>query len=195
VKIVQRRYQLPDRYILTLTKRKGGGRKNLGQIFKAYALYHQSVTDPCPLVIGGKDCHLFREEYQIPENGYGQDIHFPGWIDQQDLPAVYTAAELFLYPSNVEAFPIPITEAMVCGTPILTSNVNGLVEIAGDAARFVDPQDLSDIAEGIRQMLEDPALRESYAARGLARSSLFTWEKCASETLAALEEVYRGRQN
>ncbi|HKJ38999.1 MAG TPA: glycosyltransferase family 1 protein, partial [Anaerolineales bacterium] len=128
---VKAKYKLPDNFILTLTKRKGGGRKNLGQVFKAYARYHDQTNMPHKLVIGGKDCHLFRDEYGIPADGYGKDILFPDWIDQTDLPAVFSLASLYLYPSNLEAFPIPLTEAMACGTPILTSNVNGLKEIAG----------------------------------------------------------------
>ena len=83
------------------------------------------------------------------QNGYGKDILFPGWIDQVDMPAVFSLADLFLYPSNLEAFPIPLTEAMACGTPILTSNVNGLKEIAGDAALLIDPSDTEQIANGM----------------------------------------------
>jgi len=115
------RYGLPEKFILTLTKRKGDTRKNFGQILKAYAAYHERTQEPYKLVVGGMDCHLFRQDYAIPSDGYGRDIYFPGWIDQMDMPAVFSLAELYLYPSNLEAFPIPLTEAMACGTPILTS--------------------------------------------------------------------------
>jgi glycosyltransferase involved in cell wall biosynthesis len=115
---IRERYQLPEKFIFTLTKRGGDDRKNLGQIFKAYSRYHGHVENPHKLVIGGKDCHLFQGEYGIPEDGYGQDIFYPGWIEQRDLPAIYSMADLYLYPSNLEAFPVPITEAMACGTPI-----------------------------------------------------------------------------
>ena len=186
---VRATYQLPDRFILTLTKRKGAGRKNLGQVFKAYARYHERTQTPHKLVIGGKDCHLFRDEYAISKDGYGKDILFPGWIDQTDLPAVFSLADLYLYPSNLEAFPIPLTEAMACGTPILTSNVNGLKEIAGDAALLVDPGDTGLIADSIARVLSDSELRESLARKGLERSSLFSWDLCARSTLALLERV------
>ena len=186
---VRSRYQLPNRFILTLTKRKGASRKNLGQIFKAYACYHERTHTPHKLVIGGKDCHLFRDEYAIPKDGYGKDILFPGWIDQMDLPAVFSLADLYLYPSNLEAFPIPLTEAMACGTPILTSNVNGLKEIAGDAALLVDPSDTEGIASGMAQILSNSELRESLSRKGLERSSHFSWDLCAKSTLALLERV------
>jgi glycosyltransferase involved in cell wall biosynthesis len=190
---VKARYNLPDRFILTLTKLQGDGRKNLGQIFKAYARYHQQSERPLPLVIGGQDCEQFRKMYHLPEQGYGQDILFPGWIDQVDLAAVYSLADLFLYPSNLEAFPIPITEAMACGTPIVTSNVNGLVEIAGDAAVFVDPRDAEDIASAIGQVLGDEDLQAKLSKKGLARSAHFNWDQCAAKTLAILESLTESR--
>ena len=186
---VRARYQLPDNFILTLTKRKGGGRKNLGQVFKAYASYHERMQTPHKLVIGGKDCHLFRDEYAIPKDSYGKDILFPGWIDQTDLPAVFSLADLYLYPSNLEAFPIPLTEAMACGTPILTSNVNGLKEIAGNAALLIDPSDTEGIANCMASILSNFKLRQSLSRKGLERSSLFSWDLCAKSTLALLEKV------
>jgi glycosyltransferase involved in cell wall biosynthesis len=186
---VRASYQLPNRFILTLTKRKGAARKNLGQVFKAYARYHERTQTPYKLVIGGKDCHLFRDEYAIPKDGYGKDILFPGWIDQMDLPAVFSLADLYLYPSNLEAFPIPLTEAMACGTPILTSNVNGLKEIAGDAAVLIDPSDTELIANSMARILSSSELRGSLSRKGLERSSIFSWDHCAKSTLALLERV------
>jgi glycosyltransferase involved in cell wall biosynthesis len=183
------RYGLPEDFILTLTKRGGGDRKNLGRVLESYARYHEQVERPYKLVVGGKDCHLFRAEYGVPQDGYGEDILFPGWIGQNDLPAVYSLASLYLYPSNVEAFPIPLTEAMACGTPIVTSDVNGLEEIAGDAALLVNPRDVESIADAVRQVLSDSELRATLSAKGLARSSLFTWEACATKTLAILESL------
>jgi glycosyltransferase involved in cell wall biosynthesis len=189
LKQVQERYHLPERFILTLTKRKGDRRKNLGQVFQAYARYHERAAQPHKLVIGGRDCHLFRDEYGLPADGHGRDILFPGWIDQADMPAVFSLASLYLYPSNLEAFPIPLTEAMACGTPILTSDVNGLKEIAGDAAVLVNPGDTDSIAAGIARLLADARLRESLSGKGLERSKLFSWDACAKRTLALLEKV------
>ena len=186
---VKARYNLPENFILTLTKRRGDNRKNLGQVFKAYARYHGQTNNPHKLVIGGKDCHLFREEYALPADGYGRDILFPDWIDQADMPAVFSLASLYLYPSNLEAFPIPLTEAMACGTPILTSNVNGLKEIAGEAAVLMDPSDTTSIADGITRILSDSQLRQSLSCRGRERSELFSWDRCAADTLALLEKA------
>ena len=107
------------------------------------------------------------------------------------MPAVFSLPDLYLYPSNLEAFPIPLTEAMACGTPILTSNVNGLKEIAGDAALLIDPRDTESIANGMTQILSDSELCESLSRKGLERSSLFSWDLCAKSTLALLEKSCR----
>ncbi len=185
----RQKYQLPARFIFTLTKPKGDGRKNLGQIFKAYAAYHSQAENPHALVVGGRDGTRFRKLYQLPESGYGADIHFTGWIEQADMPAIYSLCSLYLYPSNLEAFPIPITEAMKCGAPIITSNVNGLKEIAGNAALLVDPTKHLEIAAAIKRLLHDEALQKQLSASGLKRAQLFSWEKCARQTLDALLRV------
>ncbi len=186
---VRNRYNLPDKFILTLTKRQGNERKNLGMILRAYTRYHNSEQTPHKLIIGGKDCHLFRDEYSLPLDGYGRDILFPGWIEQTDLPAVMSMASLFFYPSNLEAFPIPITEAMACGTPILTSTVNGLKEIAGDAAICVDPTDTEANATALAQILNNPDIRARLSRQGLERASYFSWDTCALNTLALFEKA------
>jgi glycosyltransferase involved in cell wall biosynthesis len=184
---VRRRYALPDRYILTLSKYAGGARKNIDGILRAYALLHGRT--PHKLVVAGQHCDRFRRDYSLPDDGYGRDIVFPGYVAQDDLPAVYSLADLFLYPSNMEAFPIPITEAMACGTPIVTSDRNGLKEIAGDAALRVDATSPEAIAEAAYRVLSDPAHQASLSKAALARSTVFSWEKCARETLGILEAL------
>ena len=186
------RYGLPPDFIFTLTKRRGGHRKNLANLLAGYGELHARHPGAPKLVVGGMDCHLFREEHGLDTAEYGADVLFPGWIDQADLPAIYSSARLFLYPSNLEAFPIPITEALACGTPIVTSNVNGLEEIAGDAALLVDPDDPTAIADAAAEVLADPELRERLSRSGLERSKLFGWERCAREMLDILSEVARG---
>jgi glycosyltransferase involved in cell wall biosynthesis len=186
---VKSRYHLPDRFILHLTKRGGATRKNLGQVFKAYGCYHARAARPHALVVAGQDAYRFRADYRLPGEGYGRDIHFLGWISQEDLPAVYSMADLYLYPSNLEAFPIPITEAMACGTPVITSWGSGMQEIAGDAALFVDPGDAGQIAEAMERVLSNASLRAGLVARGLERVGRFRWDRCAQEILALLNDL------
>jgi glycosyltransferase involved in cell wall biosynthesis len=186
---VRRRYGLPERFILTLSKPDGGERKNMRGTLDAYARLHGRV--PHKLVVGGKGCERFRADYAIPATGWGRDVLFPGWLDQADLPAIYGASDLFLYPSNQEAFPIPITEAMACGTPIVTSRANGLEELAEGAALLVDPRDPEAIAEKALQVLRDGAVAERLRQAGLARSRIFSWDACARNTLAIVEQAAR----
>jgi glycosyltransferase involved in cell wall biosynthesis len=184
---IKTKYNLPDRFIFTLQRYGDGGRKNIEGILKGYERIYGKI--PHKLVIGGKQCHRFKHDYQIPDNGYGKHILFPDWIEQEDLPVFYSLADVFLYPSHMEAFPIPITEAMACGTPIITSNANGLKELAGDAAFFVDPRKPDEIADAIYEVVSDSHLQKSLSTKGLERAKSFRWEKCARETLAILESL------
>lgn len=186
---VRELYSLPDRFVLSLSKTTGGSRKNAAVMLAAFGRAADRVEHD--LVVGGRGCERFRAEYELPGDGWGARVHFPGWIAQEDLPAVYSLADLYLYPSNLEAFPIPITEAMACGTPIVTSDANGLVEIAGDAALLVDHTDPAAIAEAVVRVLGDAVLARSLSARGLARSELFTWDECARLTLESIRAAAR----
>ena len=184
---VRAKYNLPDQFILTLSGYDRGDRKNIGGILKAYQIYHGQT--PHQLVIGGKGCDQFKVDYAIPDDGYGKDILFPGWIDQEDLPAFYTLADVFLYPSHMEAFPIPITEALACGTPIITSDANGLREIVGEAALHVNPTNDQEIARSLGRLLADAQLRESLVSKGALRSERYSWDRCARETLDLLINI------
>ena len=186
---VRERYSLPERFVFTLTKRFGAGRKNFAGLLQAYSRYHADAEQPLPLVVGGADCEGLRKTHAIADTGWGADVRFPGWLDQGDLPAIYSQAELFLYPSNLEAFPIPITEAMACGTPIVTSAANGLEEIAGEAALRVPPDDPDAIAAAMASVLEDPGVADALRKRSLERSERYSWDRCARETLSILEEA------
>lgn len=183
---VKRRYGLPDQFILTLSGYDRGKRKNIDGIIRAYQLFHGRT--PHKLVIGGKDCDKFKADYNVPEEGYGKDILFPGWIEQEDLAAFYNLADLYLYPSKLEAFATPLTEAMACGTPFVTSNVNGLKEIGGDAGLFVDPEQPQEIADAMARVLTQPDLKRSLQDAARARSKDFNWKKCAQETLETIEQ-------
>lgn len=186
---VRERYALPEGFILTLSGGDRAERKNFGAIIEAFRRAH--ATHPCALVVAGRGCEEFRTRYDIPDEGWGRDVHFPGWVDQADLPVFYRQAELFLYPSNMEAHPIPVTEALACGTPIVTSNAYGLKELAGDAALLVDPADPDAIAAAVLRLFDEPALRAELQARAAVRSRLFDWDLCAQKTLAILERVGR----
>lgn len=184
---VRRKYELPDSFIFTLTKPKGEERKNLANLLSAYGLYHERSEHPAALVVGGRCAERYRE--QCRRSAYGSDVHFPELIDQADMPAVFSLADLYLYPSRLEAFPIPLTEAMACGTPIVTSNVNGLAEIAGDAGLQADPEDPAAIADAVTAVMSSSTLRTELVERGLRRVRRFSWKTSAESVLALLESL------
>ncbi|MGE5804680.1 MAG: glycosyltransferase family 4 protein [Ignavibacteria bacterium] len=190
---VRDKYKLPEKFIFTLSKYGVGGglRKNIDKVFMAYEIAYSSTANNVKLVIGGKNCSKYVEDLNLPKKEYLNSIIFPGWIEQEDLPAIYSMAEMYLYPSNVEAFPIPITEAMACGTPIVTSDANGLREIAGEAAFFVDPSNPREIAEAVLKVLNSDDVKNNLSKKGLERSKLFDWDKCVRNTLELFEGVYK----
>lgn len=191
-----RRYGLPERFLLAFSKASADERKNLPGLLTAYRTYHRRTAgrggEPLPLVLVGKGCRRLCRERRVPQTGWGAGLVFPGYVPQDDLPAVYSRAELLFFPSLLEAFGIPLTEAMACGTPIVTSNVNGLEEIAGDAALLADPTDPEALADALERLLADADLRADLRRRGLERSALFSWRHCGERVLEILQEVGGG---
>lgn len=190
LKRIRNKYNLPDRFILTLSRYGfgGGNRKNIRTIFDAYKLYFEAGGNPLMLVIGGKNVDQYITDYNLQNEKYLKNIMFTGWIEQEDLPGIYSLADVYLYPSNLETFPIPLTEAMACGTPIITSDVNGLKEIASDAAFFVDNRNPFEIASALSEVLSNSDLRQKLSEQGFERSKSFNWTKCASEMLELINK-------
>jgi glycosyltransferase involved in cell wall biosynthesis len=116
-----------------------------------------------------------------------EHVHFTGYLADDDLPALYSAAELFVFPSLYEGFGLPPLEAMACGTPVVTSNVSSLPEVVGDAALLVDPHDVANLAATIERALADRTLWTDLRQRGLERARWFTWERAAIATIGAYQ--------
>ena len=112
-----------------------------------------------------------------------------GFIDNDDLPELYNAADIFIFPSLHETFGMPILEAMSCGCPVITSNVSSMPEIAGGAALLVSPYNVDEIGKAIYQVLTDEGLKEEMRERGLERAKQFSWRRCAEEHLKVYQEV------
>ena len=168
---VRRKHRLPRRYILNVCKIEP--RKNLERLIGAYAAIRERFD--VGLVIAGKADASFGRLYdQLRRLGDPHGVVFTGYVDDADLPALYTMAEVFAYPSTHEGFGIPLLEAMACGVPIMTSNVSALPEIAGEAAILVDPFDVVSIERALESLLGDPSLREGLAEKGYERVSGYT---------------------
>jgi glycosyltransferase involved in cell wall biosynthesis len=191
---VREKYGLPENFILSVIRYDEGTkntRKNFGGMAQAIAKVKQDGDLTHKWVVAGKNCYKYGDEHDIASMGIKDDVIFPGLIPQTDLPAFYSLASLYLYPTIIEAFPIPITEAMTCGCPIITSNATGCDELGADVAYKVEATDSNEIAAAIVKVLGDDRLREEMSRKGLERSKIFSWKKCARETLDAFERVYR----
>lgn len=163
-------------------------RKNIAGLIRAYAKIQKNPGISQRLVICGGLGWLYRELFGlVNELGLRKEIIFTGHVPNKDLPAIYCGAELLVYPSIYEGFGLPVLEAMACGTPVITSNVSSLPEVAGDAALLISPNDVEELTEAINRLLSDSELRKEFAKRGLERAKLFSWEKTARETL----QVYK----
>jgi glycosyltransferase involved in cell wall biosynthesis len=188
---VRNKYQLPESFLLTVIRYDHGARntrKNFKGMIEAYAKYRQRGGEE-KFVVVGRDCHLYAKEHDLAALGVENHVIFTGFVDQAELPSFYCLAELYLYPTIIEAFPIPTTEAMSCGCAIVTSNGTGLKELTEGVSIAVDPTDTDAIADAIMRVQSNPKLKAQMIQKGLERAKLFSWEKCAKETLAAFETV------
>jgi glycosyltransferase involved in cell wall biosynthesis len=164
-------------------------RKNLTRLIDAFAqvVRQEAGGIALRLVIAGKKGWLTEEiERRAAAGGVAEQVLFPGFVADADLPALLSGALAFVFPSLYEGFGMPVLEAMACATPVLTSTTSALPEVAGDAALLVDPHDTEAIAEGLARLLTDAALRERLREQGMQRAAQFTWARCASETLRVL---------
>jgi glycosyltransferase involved in cell wall biosynthesis len=170
-------------------------RKNYARLIQAFARLISNFqpfdsaqgrppTSNLQLVIAGGRGWMFEETFDIVDRLNLRDrVIFPDFFSDEDLPALYAGATLFVYPSLYEGFGLPIAEAMACGAPVVTSNASSLPEVAGDAALYFDPRDVDAMAEQMHRALSDEALRADLRAIGFTQAKKFSWEKAAGELI------------
>ncbi len=184
---VRAKYRLgSERFILSLGTLEP--RKNFDGLVRAFSLAKQSGSIPHHLVIAGGKGWLYEGIFrEVEASPYHEQIHMIGFVDEEDLPALYSASDLFAYPSHYEGFGLPPLESMACGTPVLAARNSSLPEVLGNAAIWVTSESEEEIAEGLVRALTDEELRRSLITAGLRQAREFTWERGASQLL----EVYR----
>ncbi|MFN8547325.1 MAG: glycosyltransferase family 1 protein [Candidatus Eisenbacteria bacterium] len=189
---VRARHRLERPYLLFVGTLEP--RKNLPRLLQAFARLKRELGLPHELaIVGGRGWKFDPIFATVQATGVAESVRFLDYVALADMPALYAGAELLVFPSLYEGFGVPPLEAMRVGTPVVTSDVPALREVAGDAAIQVDPFDVASIAEGMRAGLTDESRRASLKARGLLRGDLFTWDRSAEAAI----EVYRsvlGRQ-
>jgi glycosyltransferase involved in cell wall biosynthesis len=163
-------------------------RKNYGRLIQSLARLRLSGYDINLVIAGGRGWLEDPIYENIRRTKMENHVHFIGFADEADLPALYSAAYCFAFPSLYEGFGLPVLEAMACGTPVITSNVSSLPEVAGDAAIMIDPYDVEALTHSLQQLLDNQNLYQTLIQKGFERAKLFTWEKSARQ----LREIYQG---
>jgi glycosyltransferase involved in cell wall biosynthesis len=167
-------------------------RKNLLTLIRAYDDLLRTTTLRPQLVLAGGRGWLCDEVYKLVEDLKLQDqVNFTGYVEDADLPALYSAAEAFLYPSLYEGFGLPPLEAMACGAPVITSDASSLPEVVGKAGLTHAPTDTRALTAAIAKLLGDETMREHFKREGSKQAAKFSWERAARETQAVYDEVLR----
>lgn len=183
---LRKEYDLPERFILFVGN--SNPRKNLMRLLRAYDLAKTEGSLPHQLVIAGEEGWKFDREQAMRGIQHRGDVRFIGFVPDEDMPALYSAAELFAFPTLYEGFGIPVLEAQACGVPVLTSNCSSLPEVGGDGAFYVDPCDIRSISEGIQTVLTDPTLAEKLIQQGFQNVKRFSWEGSAQRLDEIIEK-------
>lgn len=186
---VKEKYNLPEKYIFCLGNTSP--KKNLTNILKAYYVFLDNSEEKIPLVLADHspgDLFLFLNS---ANSKYKEHLHFIGYVSNWEIPSIYRNSRLFLYPSIRESFGIPILEGMVMGTPVITSNISCMPEIAGNGACLVDPFEPNSIAEGMMKYSVDSFERDELIEEGYKQAEKYSWITSAEMLKALYEDVFQ----
>jgi alpha-1,3-rhamnosyl/mannosyltransferase len=180
------RFHLPERFIVCVSHMHL--RKNTTRLVEAFARISSRQPDLHLVLVGGGHPDYIEEvRKKVRDCGLTERVHLTGPVSHEDVPAFYAAACLFVLPSLLEGFGIPLIEAMAMGCPIAASNATSIPEVVGDAGLLFNPEDVEEMSVKILQILDDSSLRNRLIEKGRSRAADFTWEKAARQTL----DVYR----
>lgn len=182
------KYRLPSQFIMFLGNT--APKKNTLNVIKAYVDFCLEHKEAIPLVLlDYKKEFVVKILNELKHPELLPKFVFPGYIPYRDIPLMYNAATLFLYPSLRESFGLPILEAMACGVPVITSNTSSMPEVAGDAAELIDPFNYKDLSNALAGLLLNENLRNRYKGKGLEQVKKFTWKASAEELLRIYESI------
>jgi glycosyltransferase involved in cell wall biosynthesis len=186
---IQNKYRLPSEYFLFLSTLEP--RKNLKNLALAFEKYKGKKDNQTKLVLVGEEQADIFSKLHIPKSN---DIIQTGFITEDEKPYFYKHAKALIYPSFFEGFGLPLLEAMKCGTPIITSNISSMPEIAGSAAIYIDPKSIESITSAMEK-IEDINVRKFLTEKSHEQIKKFSWDECAKSTLKLIKEVIANKQN
>jgi glycosyltransferase involved in cell wall biosynthesis len=190
---VRRKYNLPSNFILAIGS--ADPRKNVSQLVSAYSLLSNELRERFQLVLVWTHSFLAHElSEQIARLQLSNHVHFLESVSNDDLVSLYNAASLFAFPSLYEGFGLPPLEAMACGAPVVAAANSSIPEIVGDAALLFNAQDVEGMADTLRRVLTDVSLRKAMIKKGIERATIFSWDRCACETIDVYETVFESRR-
>lgn len=178
---IAKKYGIRGDYILSVGTQEP--RKNIKRLVEAFLQLDNRAEQ---LVLVGK--YGWKEEISHLKSQVS-DLVVTGFVEEEDLPTLYSAAKVFVYPSLYEGFGIPVLEAMQCSCPVVTSNSSSTAEIASGAALLVNPESIEELKDAMENVLDDKKLQKELTQKGLLQAKKFSWEKTAKQTLAAYKEI------
>ena len=186
---VLEKYGLNSSYILYVGRLEK--KKNIAALVEAYALLrerHPEIKEKLVLV-GAAGFGYDEIKYTVEEYNLNSEVIALGWVEEGDMPYIYNAASAFVFPTHYEGFGIPVIQAMACGVPSAVSDIPVLHEVTDDCALFFNKDNKNDIAEKLFTILSDDNVKQKLISTGYNRAAMFSWKKCAAETLAVIEKM------
>lgn len=188
---IRTKYKLPLKYVLYMGTLEP--RKNLESVIESFVLYKEKFSEKAQdikLVIAGKKGWLYESIFErIKQLNIEEEVIFTDYIDENDKVFIYQLAEVFVFPSLYEGFGIPVLESMAAGTPVITSNVSSLPEVAGEAAVLVEPKDIQGIATGMNRIIYDKVYAEQLIQKGYQQVEKFSWEASAKKLYDLYQKI------
>ncbi|MDD5430716.1 MAG: glycosyltransferase family 1 protein [Candidatus Pacebacteria bacterium] len=189
---LKEKYGIQPPYILDVSRLDP--HKNVAALIEAFSIVAKKGFPHKLVIVGGKHIESYYEVVmdKIKKLGLTEKVFFADYIEAEDLPAVYNLADVFVFPSLMEGFGLPVLEAMKSGAPVITSNVCSMPEVAGEAGILINPKRVEDIARGITKILSDSGFKKELIQKGIKRAEEFSWRKSAGEYIKLYENILRG---